>query len=170
MQKAASNQQTEYKNWFYIVSLTRSWFEPRCVMELLQCWGWLGHHPQFRSHFSLAMCHMCSCIGDCSGVIPLASSYLHLWTIVVLFLFLCLKYGNTVARHTIWMHWDMALEGETHSKGMCPLLFCTCPVASAAVFVCVCVVPRRSETNSIMLYPFMAQWLLPWFVLRLFIL
>ena len=76
MQKAASNQQTEYKNWFYIVSLTRSWFEPRCVMELLQCWGWLGHHPQFRSHFSLAMCHMCSCIGDCSGVIPLASSYL----------------------------------------------------------------------------------------------
>ena len=31
----------------------------------------------------------------------------------------------------------MALEGETHSKGMCPLLFCKCPVASAAVCVCV---------------------------------
>ena len=34
------------------------------------------------------------------------------------------------------------------------------------LFVCVCVLPRRSETNSMMLYPFMAQWLLRWFVLR----
>ena len=36
----------------------------------------------------------------------------------------------------------MGLEGETHSKGMRPLLFCTCPIASTTVCVCVCVVPE----------------------------
>ena len=38
------------------------------------------------------------------------------------------------------------------------------------LFVCVCVVPRRSETKSIMLYPFMAQWLLRKFAVKLVLL
>ena len=131
------------------MSLTRSWFEPRCVMALLQCWGWLDHHPYFRSHCSLAMCHMCSCIGDCFGVIPLASNY-------------CI-YGQLLF-YSSFCVWSAATPKARHILRACVRCYFAHAQLHQQLSVCVCVVPRRSETNSIMLYPFMAQWLLRWFI------